>query len=83
MSVSREDILHELISVVSGEVAHLAAARARELHLALDPGYYDEPMTDEQMVQLAELEALKARQAAKEAEPAAEQAGPAPVVSAG
>lgn len=57
-----EDVLHRLIDAAAG-IANIGAHEAADLHDAITPAYSAEPLNDAEQ---AQLEALKAKQAAAE-----------------
>jgi len=60
--VKLEDVLHRLIDAAAG-IANIGAHEAADLHDAITPAYSAEPLNDAEQ---AQLEALKAKQAAAE-----------------
>lgn len=72
--MTREDVLHKIIDVLSGKQAHLSQTEADELHEAVTPGITTPPPTDEA---IAAAKAVLAAQAASQAAQA-----PAPVAPA-
>lgn len=72
-----QDVLHAIIDVVSGKVAHLPQDAADAFHELITPGHTAVPLTDAEKAQLAALEERKAREDAEKAKPA-----PAPAADA-
>ena len=77
--MSKDNILHELIDVVSGRQAHLTAARAIEMHDEITPGYSDQPVTEAEAAAAQDVLDRLQREADKRAEAAA---AAAPAVAA-